>query len=197
MFAIRAAEPSDAGAIARIYVDAWRDTYAGLLAEEFLVGLDADGRERRWWRHALARRGGRHAAFVAEAGEDGVVGFVSGGRARDRRLDYDGEVYTLYLRHDHHGVGLGKRLFTTMAAQLVQVRGPSLIVWVLAGNPARYFYEALGAKCVARRPGTMGGAPIEEIGFAWDDARALVALGRPGQDGQDGQDGRDGSTDRA
>ncbi len=187
MFTIRAAEPSDAGAIARIYVDSWRDTYAGLLPDAFLVGLDADDRERNWWRHALARRAGRHVAFVAEAGGEGVVGFVSGGRARDRRLGYDGEVYTLYLRDDHHGIGLGKRLFTTMAAQLVQARGPSLIVWVLDGNPARFFYEALGGKCVAHRHGAMGGSAIEEIGFAWDDARALVALGRPGQDGSTGQ----------
>ncbi len=187
MVTIRQAHPSDAGAIARIYVDSWRDTYAGLLPDELLIVLDAGERESRWWRHVLARRAGRHAALVAESGGAGVVGFASGGPARDRRFEYDGEVYTLYLHHDHHGIGLGKRLFTTMAAQLVETRGSSLIVWVLVGNPARFFYEALGGKRVAHRHGTMGGAPIEEIGFAWDDARALVALGRSGQDGSTGR----------
>ncbi len=180
MFTIRAADPSDAGEIARIYVDSWRDTYAGLLPDELLVGLDADDRETSHWSRALTRRADRHAAFVVDAGGDGVVGFASGGPARDRRFDYHGEVYTLYLRDDHQGIGLGKRLFTTMAARLVRTRGPTLAVWVLVGNPARFFYEALGGTCFAHRHGTMGGAPIEEIGFAWQDARALVALGRPG-----------------
>ena len=187
MYTVRKAVPTDARSISQIYVDSWRSTYAGLLPDEFLVGLDANARETRWWRHVLADAPGRHVAFVAEAHDNGVVGFASGGPARDRRFACDGEVYTLYLRDDHHGIGLGKRLFTTIAAQLVESRGPSLIVWVLGGNPARFFYEALGGKLVAHRPGTMGGARIEEIGFAWQDARTLVAHGRHGRDGSTGQ----------
>jgi L-amino acid N-acyltransferase YncA len=181
MYSIRKAAVSDARPIAGIYVDSWRSTYAGLLPDELLVGLDANERESRWWRLALDRRRDRHAVFVAEESRAGVVGFVSGGPARDRRFEYHGEVYALYVRDDDHGVGLGKRLFTTMAAHLVQTRGSSLIVWVLDGNPARYFYEALGGKCFAHRSGAMGGAPIEEIGYAWEDARELVALGRSDQ----------------
>ena len=187
MYTVRKAAPSDARSIAGIYVDSWRNTYAGLLPDEFLVGLDANDREHRWWRHVLARQSGNHATLVAEASDHGVVGFVSGGPARDRRFEYDGEVYTLYLHDEHHGMGLGERLFVTMAAQLVETRGSSLIVWVLVGNPARFFYEALGGKQVAHRHGTMGSAPIEEIGFAWEDARALVALGRPDQGGSTGR----------
>ena len=76
---------------------------------------------------------------------------------------------------------------TTIAAQLVEVHGSSLIVCVLQGNPARFFYEALGGKRVAHRHATMGGAPIEEIGFAWEDARSLVAIERPDQDGSIGR----------
>ncbi len=181
MFTVRKAAPPDARSIARIYVDSWRSTYAGLLPDKLLLGLDADDRERRWWHHALARRHGRHAVFVAEAPSDGIVGFVSGGPARNRRFDYDGEVYALYVRDEHHGIGLGKLLFTTMAAHLVHTRRSSLMVWVLDGNPSRFFYEALGGKRIAHRHGTLGGAPIEEIAYAWEDARALVALGRPGQ----------------
>ena len=62
-----------------------------------------------------------------------------------------------------------------------------MIVWVLQCNPARFFYEALGGKLVAHRHGSMGGAAIEEIGFAWEDARSLVALGRQGRGGSTGQ----------
>lgn len=178
MYTVRKAAPTDARSISEIYVDSWRSTYPGLLPDDLLIGLDANAREARWWRRVLADRPSRHVAFVADSRDHGVVGFVSGGAARDRRFEYDGEVYTLYLRDDQQGIGLGKRLFTTVAARLVETRGPSLIVWVLKGNPARFFYEALGGKLVAHRHGSIGGAPIEEIGFAWQDARSLVALGR-------------------
>ncbi len=181
MYTVRKADPRDARSIAGIYVDSWRSTYAGLLPDELLVGLDADRRENRWWRHALGRRSDRHTVFVIEQMPDDIVGFVSGGPPRDRRFDYGGEVYALYVLDEHHDLGLGKRLFTTMAAHLVRTHRRSLIVWVLDGNPSRFFYEALGGKRVAHRHGTMGGAPIEEIAYAWEDARALVALGRSDQ----------------
>ena len=187
MYSIRKAIPDDAKSISEIYVDSWRNTYAGLLPDDMLVGLDANAREARWWRHALADRPGRQAAFVAEGYGLGVVGFASGGAARDRRFSYDGEVYTLYLLDDHHEIGLGKRLFITIAARLIETRGPSLIVWVLKGNPARFFYEALGGKLVGHRHGTMGGTSIEEFGFAWEDARSLIALGRQDRDGSTGR----------
>ena len=187
MYNVRKAALSDARSIAGIYVDSWRNTYAGLLPDKFLIGLDRDDCERCWWRHILARRSNKHVAFVAEASGHGVIGFASGGLARDRQIEHDGEVYTLYVLNEYHGFGLGKRLFTTMAAQLVETHGSSLIVWVLLGNPARFFYESLGGKLVAHRYATMAGAPIEEIGFAWEDVRSLIALGRPNQDGSIGQ----------
>ena len=54
-------------------------------------------------------------------------------------------------------------------------------MWVLKGNPARYFYETLGGKLVARRPTRLGGADIEELAFAWEDVSELIALGRSGR----------------
>jgi len=186
VYTIRKATPSDARSIAGVYVDSWRNTYAGLLPDELLVGLDTSDHECRWWRHVLARRSDNHAAFVAEASGHGVIGFASGGPARDNQIECYGEVYTLYVLDEHHGFGLGKRLFTTIVAQLVEGQGSSLIVWVLLGNPARFFYEALGGKLVAHRHATMGGAPIEEICFAWEDVRSLIALGRPNQAGSIG-----------
>lgn len=180
---IRPASIEDAAAIAEIYVDSWRSTYAGLLPDEVLLRLDAAQREARWWRRALSRRRGDLLIYVAEDSQHGVVGFASGGRPRDRDLDYGGEVYTLYVRDEFHGLGIGRRLFVVMSERLLAGAGASLVVWVLNGNPARYFYETLGGKCVARRNGTMGGAPIEELAFGWADVRELIALGKSGETG--------------
>ena len=172
---LRPARPSDAPAIARIYVAGWQDAYPGLLPDRLLVGMRrTDGRAERWAgtiRHPA--RGER--IMVAEAENGAVIGFAGGGPARARGFAYDAEIYTLYVDGDHQEGGVGRRLFSGLALDLARGLGPSLIVWVLAGNPARYFYEALGGRNVGRRAGSLGGAAIEELAFGWPDAAVLAA----------------------
>ena len=74
---IRRAGPTDAAAIARVYVDSWRESYEGQLPANYLAKLDYTAFERHW-RQTFAARGW---AFVAAEGER-VVGIASGGRAR-------------------------------------------------------------------------------------------------------------------
>jgi len=178
---IRKAVEQDAAAIARIYIDSWRSTYAGLLPDNLLLNMSGADHESRWWRAMIARGRGRLFYTVAEDAEAGVVGFGSAGPSRDPRLKYAGEVYTLYLRDDFHNGGLGRRLFISLGERCAEAHGSSLVVWVLKGNPARYFYETLGGKLVARRPTRLGGADIEELAFAWEDVSELIALGRSGR----------------
>lgn len=45
---IRAAEVSDAGAIAAVHVASWQVAYRGLLPESVLTGLSVAGREQMW-----------------------------------------------------------------------------------------------------------------------------------------------------
>jgi L-amino acid N-acyltransferase YncA len=175
---IRPAKKDDAAAIAKIHVETWRSTYAGLLPDNLLLRMNVAEHEARWWRHALARYRRNHFVYVAETKEDGVIGFGSGGPSREPELAYKGEIYTLYLGDEHHGLGFGKRLFCALAERSMRDRGNSLIVWVLAGNPARFFYESMGGRPVARRPGVMAGAKIEELAYGWDDAHILLERAR-------------------
>ena len=172
---LRPAHPSDAGAIARIYVAGWQDAYPGLLPDKLLLGMRrTEGRAERWAR-TIRYRARDERVMVAETDDGEVIGFASGGRARPRGFAYDSEVYTLYVDSDHQEGGVGRRLFSALAVDLASALGPSLIVWVLAGNPSRYFYEALGGRHVGRRAGSLGGAAIEELAFGWPDAAVLAA----------------------
>jgi hypothetical protein len=49
----------------------------------------------------------------------------------------------------------------------------SMIIWVLAGNPSRLFYEALGGREVGRQDIVIGGVVLEEIAYRWPDLGAL------------------------
>ena len=76
---IRAATISDAAAVARVDVETWRDTYAGVLPEKMLVGLAPEPRRRAWAQFILRSPGD---LMVASHQTDGVVGFGSCGIRR-------------------------------------------------------------------------------------------------------------------
>src|SRR5205823_3973302 len=90
-------------------------------------------------------------AFVAEAEGHGIVGFANGGPDRDGRSDGRGELYGIYILYEWHGQGIGKRLVTTFARWLVCSGCDSMVVWVLADNPFRRFYEHLGGQLVGEK----------------------------------------------
>ena len=48
VLSIRKARPADADAIARIYVDAWRDTYPTVLPGRVLLSMTTEGQAARW-----------------------------------------------------------------------------------------------------------------------------------------------------
>ena len=168
---IRAAAPNDVEAIAHIHVETWRSTYAGIIPDAYLVRMNVD-RQRRMWRQLLHGGGRGHHVFVAELGDREVVGFASCGPARrsalPRRAPYDGEIYTLYVAVDHQGHGHGERLLAVCFGTLRDQDKTAAIVWVLAANPARFFYEAKGGHKVAERIESFAGAELAELAFGWD-----------------------------
>lgn len=170
---IRNAHPNDARAIAAVHVAAWRTTYRGIIPDAYLAALSVADRERRW-AASLADTSGRTCAFVAE--DDGhIVGFADGGPRREGSPAYAGELYAIYLLASHQGRGLGRRLVAAVAAYLSALGMSSLLLWVLAENPACRFYESLGGIPVERKPITIGGVPLDEVAYAWTDTRALLA----------------------
>jgi hypothetical protein len=50
----------------------------------------------------------------------------------------------------------------------------SLLVWVLAANPYRRFYESLGGQPVRSRSLRIGGRRLEETGYGWETIKPLV-----------------------
>ena len=48
----------------------------------------------------------------------GIAGYVSYGRCRDRSLPADGEIDELYLAPEYQGLGFGRRLFKAVRNDL-------------------------------------------------------------------------------
>ena len=162
---IRKARPSDAEAVARIYVAAWRDTYPLILPTKLLLNMTTEGQSARW-RNAIAMAA-REAVYVAEDDKGAIFGMTSLGRARDSGLGYDAEIYTLYVDPVMTGRGIGRALLSGAFAALAERGHTRCVIWAHAKNPARFFYEAMGGKLIAERTTAMLGAPVPEVAFGW------------------------------
>jgi ribosomal protein S18 acetylase RimI-like enzyme len=168
---IRAARPDDAQEIARIDVETWQATYAGLLGEAYLSGLLPQRRERGW-SHVIRRE--PRDVRVAVASDGTILGFGSCGATRGER-DFTGEVFTLYIAPDWQNRGIGRRLLLALFARLVESGRNSAIVWVLHGNPGRFFYQRLGGRQVGRKIFAFGGTTIEADSYGWPDLPAFLS----------------------
>jgi GNAT superfamily N-acetyltransferase len=170
---IRPAQLPDAEAIARVQVDTWRTAYKGIMPENFLADLSYEQNIKRW-QNILADPNPNRFGYVAESDSETIVGFALGGAERNGDPDYVGELYAIYLLESFQRQGIGRRLIATLAQRLVGAGLPSLLVWVLEGNPCRGFYEMLGGKHLRQKLVTVGGAQLVEIAYGWQDARRLI-----------------------
>jgi ribosomal protein S18 acetylase RimI-like enzyme len=174
MAMIRPARVSDARGIARVYVDTWRDTYAGLIPVPALVGL-SHRRLTQIWAEELARPASDQTVVVANDAAYGIVGFGSCGKMRDDALPYKGEVFTLYVLPDFQGTGIGRRLLRRLFATLSARGMNSAVIWVLAANPARFFYQTMGGKLAAVREERFWGVDLREWAYGWSDLKTTFA----------------------
>ena len=162
---VRKARPSDAEAVARIYIDAWRDTYPLVLPAKLLLNMSLSVQTLRW-RNAICMAA-REAVYVAEDKSGALLGMTSMGRSRDPALGYDAEIYTLYVDPMMTGMGAGRALLQGAFEALVERGHMRCVIWAHARNPARYFYEAMGGKLIAERTVSLMGVPVPEAAYGW------------------------------
>jgi ribosomal protein S18 acetylase RimI-like enzyme len=166
------AGPTDAEALAKVHVASWRETYAGLLPEEFLARMSVAGNAHRFARALTFPAPLDVTLAAAEPG--GLVGYACGGASRQRR-EGEGEIHTLYLLRRAQGAGLGRALVKGIARVLAANGARSLMISVLRDNlKARGFYESLGgvAEPARREPGP--GGVLYEVAYVWPDITALT-----------------------
>lgn len=171
---VRPARPDDAAILARIYVAAWRDTYAGILPDSMLVGM-SDVRHAAAWQQELATRD-RHSDTLVAEDDDEVLGLVTVGPARrvSRSQLEGGEIYRLYVAPERQNEGIGKALLMASLDWLISREVDAVIVWVLAENPARFFYEAMGGTRLGEKSDTVGGTKVREVAYGWTDLVAAL-----------------------
>ena len=132
---IRAAEPTDADAIAEIYNQGIEDRLATLETET------RSAEERRLW---LAARGPRHPVIVGELGGR-VVGW-GGLNAFNPRPAYDHVAdFSVYVGRDWRGRGVGHRLLEALIARARELGYHKLVLAAFPFNAGGItLYQRLG-----------------------------------------------------
>ena len=173
MITIRAARVEDAPGIAKVHVDSWRTSYAGIVPDAFLENLSYQ-RRTNLWDDILRDAERKQFVYVAENEGQEIVGFVAGGRDREHNPPYEAELYTIYILQEYQGQGIGRRLVRVFAEQLLRAGMRSMLLWVFAQNPSRRFYESLGGRYIKSSQFEIGGATLEEVAYGWEDVSVLV-----------------------
>lgn len=172
---VQEARLDDATAIALVHVDTWRTAYRGIVPEDYLAQLSYKKRESSWVQMLSTAAENKHFIYVVEDGTGQIIAFADGGKERTSDLVYKGELYAIYVLDAYQRQGIGRRLTLSVVERLAHWGFYSLLVWVLADNPACRFYEALGGQKVYEKQVETGRVMLNEIAYGWTDTRVLLA----------------------
>ena len=135
-FALRLAMDVDAAAIGAAHVQAWRETYPGIVPASRLATLDPVERAAVW-RASIAA--GRHVMLAED--DAGLAGFALTAEQREPDLlaDHAGEVWSIYLLRRAQRRGIGRALMADAARHLLATGVETMALWVIGDGDAVAF----------------------------------------------------------
>ena len=174
---IREARLEDAEAIAKVNVDTWHTTYRGIIPESYIARLSYQKRTESWTKLLSdnEEENKQYFVYVVENNLKRIIAFADAGLARNGDSSYQGELYAIYILEAYQRQGIGRKLVKTIAEKLSQLGLESILVWVLADNPACQFYQALGGREIKQKQIEFDGVKLNEIAYGWIDIQVLLA----------------------
>jgi Acetyltransferase (GNAT) family len=119
---------------------------------------------------------GGHGVFsVAELPSGRIVGLASGGPRREKVSRIRGRTLRCLPAPGAPAQGVGRQLLGAVAGALAAEGRRSMLTLVLARNPSRPFYEAVGGEQLGSQEIEMIEViALEEVAYGWDDIRSLT-----------------------
>ncbi len=170
MYKVRLASPNDAEDMTWIHVQSWKTNYKGIISQKYLDSINYE--ELLINRKEVLEKGiGFHLVSIYQ---EKVVGFCEAGfsilretrkSSIENRIE-KGEVYSIYVRDEHQGQGVGRELFKQALFWLKKKELSPVIVWTLKENQkARAFYESQGGKLIEVMEVCIGEELYSSVGY--------------------------------
>ena len=160
----REANLEDAPAVAKVHVESWQKSFAGIVPQEFLDSLTVEKRTK-----AFEQRLGEanYKMFVAEDSKKGIVGFADFGKARESDFEFEAELYAIYLLREFQGKAIGENLFRLCQKAMIDEGVDSMYLMALAISPYKTFYEKMGGQIVGRGNHFLALIEYETLIYGW------------------------------
>ena len=168
---VRRAEEHDFAGIAAVHVASWEDNYRGILPDDVISARTLERRTEQW-RNAV--RDPQRVTFVACVVDSALVGFARALVYSPPRDGFDTYLQTIYLLSSAKEAGIGSSLLGGLARVLVARGCRNMVLRVLAENPARGFYERLGARLLPEGVSIDAGIFPNDVVYAIDDLTRLL-----------------------
>ncbi len=171
---IRLATIEDATAIAHIHVQAWHESYRGIVPDWAIDRFTPEKRLANWTKWLTH---GDWFTYVAQL-EGTAVGFACG-FPDSTEPPFDAYLNTLYVLRRAQRRGIARLLLRAVAADL-RAGGCSSMWWLtLKENPACAFYERIGAAVVRDQPAPqeLGEHVVDRVFGLHPEAFARMAAG--------------------
>lgn len=172
---IRKATKEDSAGLARVQVDSFQTTYAGILPQSYLKQLSCDEQKQDWY--DLISSELNKVLYVAQTNSGEIAGYASGKHNSNEIVPYESELVALHVLGEYQRQGVGYQLFASVSRELKNQGSSSLFVWVLADNPARSFYEKHGGVLAGEKPWQNNeyfDTKVYEVAYGWLDIRSLL-----------------------
>ncbi|MDD3224707.1 MAG: GNAT family N-acetyltransferase [Clostridium sp.] len=168
------ADIGDSKGIAKVHVDAWHETYNGIISDEYLNFLSYDEKSQKWEK-IISDNNKYQKVFVIENEEQGIIGFGFCGVNEEKEYDYDADLHAIYILRAYQNLGYGSKLIKIAVKELMELGYKSLIVWALKGNSYCRFYEKLGGRKIKERPYQYGSQQVILIGYGFKDIKKFLS----------------------
>lgn len=179
---IRQARVRDSAALARIQVDSYRASYAGIFPQAYLDHFTYE-EQKQDWRDLLSSEL-EDVLYLAETKAGEIVGYALGRPGPAGIPPYDSELVALHVLPSHQGQGIGRQLIAAVAGELQKRCCTALMLWVLEKNPARALYERLGGQQIGEKAwggNETFGTQVKEVSYGWPEIEVLTTLEEEGQ----------------
>ena len=162
-----AASAQDLEPIALLHARSWRNTYRGIVPDEFLDQV-ADSDRRKFWAARFAGTAADRRLLLQALSAGSLLGFVS--VILDAEPKWGARLDSLHVSPDAKGSGIGRTLFEAAREWIARASpGTAMHLWCVERNHiARRFYERQGGAIVetANRP-FAGQASVLEVRYWW------------------------------
>lgn len=162
----REATAADIPQIAKVHVESWQKSFAGIAPQEHLDKMSVENRAKQF-EQAFSQKS-FYKMFVAETPENEIVGFADFGESRANN-SFDAQLYAIYFLREFQRKGIGGNLFRLCQREMAASGFDSMCLETLEISPYRAFYEKTGGRVVGESKRDLAGIEFKTVVYGWDN----------------------------